>query len=240
MSKLLFSSADSLATFQQQNLHIRICSPATGNPELRWQMEQCIARHFAAIYGARVNHFMPVLLGLESEGEIKAVVGLRPADFEPLFLQQYLDQPIHSLIAQTSGLMAARETVVEVGNLVSTSPGMARLLIIALTHFLHTCEYQWVAFTGTPTLLNSFSRLTLSPVALADADPARLTQNAHDWGSYYATNPKVMAGFIPEGFLQLQAARVFERLTYQPDYQPNYQPDYQASRLMEVISRECA
>ena len=231
MSKLLFPATDMLASFKHQNLNIQICDCADGDTELRCRLESSVARHFATIYGARVSQFLPVLLGLESNSEIQAVVGLRPAGDGQLFLQQYLDQPIDRLIEQATAMATCESSVIEVGNLVSSSPGMARLLITALTHYLFASDFQWVAFTGTPLLLNSFSRLTLSPVVLADADPARLDQDAREWGSYYTTKPKVMAGYIPEGFRQLQSADVFHRLSYQPHYNANHQ---------EGKSRVCA
>mgnify|MGYP001949876551 FL=1 len=80
-----------------------------------------------------------------------------------------------------------------------------------------------MVFTGTPMLLNSFQRLTLSPIDLGPADPARLGEARHDWGSYYATQPRVMAGYIPEGLAQLQRRGTFERLSYQPCYLPDQQ-----------------
>jgi len=225
MSKLLFPATDRLASFEHQGLQIRICQRTDGDTELRRRLEQCITGHFASVYGAQISQFMPVLLGLESDDQIRAVVGLRPAGEGNLFLQQYLDTPIDRLIAYSSAIPVSEQNIVEVGNLVSGSPGMARLLITALTHYLYACGFQWVAFTGTPLLLNSFSRLTLSPVVLADADPARLDHDAQEWGSYYATGPKVMAGYIPEGYRQLEAADVFRRLSYLPAYAEHSQTE---------------
>lgn len=231
MSKLLFPATDRLASFEHQGLQIKICQRADGDTELRRRLEQCVTEHFASVYGAQISQFMPVLLGLESDSQIRAVVGLRPAGEGNLFLQQYLDEPIDRLIAHSSTMPASEQNIVEVGNLVSGSPGMARLLITALTHYLYTCGFQWVAFTGTPLLLNSFSRLTLSPVVLADADPSRLDHNVQEWGSYYATGPKVMAGYIPEGFRQLEAANIFKRLGFLPGY---------ALDMQEDVNRDCA
>ena len=218
MNQLFRSSTGVLGHFGDQDLTLRLSHRSDPDQSLRALMEQCVARHFATVYDARITQFMPQLLGLEKQGDIVAVVGLRPAGDEPLFLQQYLDAPIERLLAAASTLATAQQDIIEVGNLVSTSPGMARLLIIALTHYLHCIHFQWVAFTGTPILLNSFSRLTLSPVVLAEADPSRLGSDASQWGSYYATQPRVMGGYVPEGFQQLLSSNVFERLAYSPLY----------------------
>lgn len=206
-----------LARFPEQDLELMICSAQDADADLRARMESVVTGHFARIYGASVSRFMPLLLGLRQQGQILAVVGLRPAGDDALFLEQYLDEPVPHLLSRR-GLSAPRDTVIEVGNLVSTSPGLARLLIVALTHYLHSAGFKWVAFTGTPALLNSFSRLTLSPIDLGAADPARLGASASEWGSYYATHPHVMAGYIPEGFAQLCSKQIFQRLGFQPLY----------------------
>ncbi len=188
---------------------------------LRARLERFVHDCFADTYGANVSHFMPDLLGLCRQGELQASVGLRSAGEEPLFLEHYLDLPVCDAIRQHTDLPIHRDQVVEVGNLAALAPGAGRLLIIALTHYLATSGYTWVVFTGTPMLLNSFQRLTLSPIDLGPANPLRLGDARLDWGSYYATQPRVMAGYIPEGFNQLQSRGLFERLRYQPDYLQN-------------------
>ena len=220
LAQLLLANADHkdlLARFPQHNLELVICSSRDDDHDLRARMESVVTGHFARIYGASVSRFMPMLLGLRQQGQILAVVGLRPAADEALFLEQYLDEPVPQMISRR-GLAAPRDTVIEVGNLVSNSPGLARLLIVALTHYLQTAGFKWVAFTGTPALLNSFSRLTLSPIDLGVADPSRLGAGVAEWGSYYDTRPHVMAGYIPEGFVQLCSNQIFQRLGYQPLY----------------------
>ncbi|MEC8858680.1 MAG: thermostable hemolysin [Pseudomonadota bacterium] len=232
MSQLLCSSADLLGVIGQQGIKLRLSRRTDAHRQLREDMEQCVSQHFSNVYDAHITQFTPLLLGLEMQGEIVAVVGLRPASDEPLFLQQYLDAPIERLISAASTLAASTSDIIEVGNLVSTSPGMARLLIVALTHYLYCSQFKWVAFTGTPILLNSFSRLTLSPVVLADADPVRLGDGASQWGSYYATKPKVMGGYIPEGYRQLRLSDVFARLSYTPLYLSEIET--------EEANRDCA
>ena len=185
---------------------------------LRSRLESFVHDCFADTYGANVRQFMPELLGLCQQGTLQAGVGIRGGASGPLFLEHYLDQPVCDAIRQHTDLPVNREQVVEVGNLAALAPGAGRLLIIALTHYLATSGYTWVVFTGTPMLLNSFQRLTLSPIDLGPADPLRLGEARLEWGSYYATRPRVMAGYIPEGFNQLHRRGLFERMRYQPDY----------------------
>lgn len=195
-----------------------IGSIAPDDGAMRGQMETFVRSRFAEVYGARVSRLMPELIGLFRSGELLAVIGLRPAVGGPLFLETYLDLPACQMLRQRTGMPLAREHLVEVGNLAAVTPGAARLLISALTHYLAHRGFAWVVFTGTPMLLNSFQRLTLSPVDLGPADPVRLGDQRVEWGSYYATQPRVMGGHVPEGLAQLLCRGVLEREGYQPLY----------------------
>lgn len=182
-------------------------------------IETFIRERFAARYGARVRHFMPTLLQLEDDtGTRHGAVGVRSAALEPLFLERYLDRPIEAEIARHYGFAPARERIVEVGNLAAQGAGHARLLIVALTSLLVAQGYDWVVFTGTPEVLNSFSRLDLGPLLLGEADPVRMGDELADWGSYYDSHPKVMAGNIRRGHERLVSTGVYHRLAHQPLY----------------------
>lgn len=218
MSEPLAASPTPLATFDRHYVLELNSGKAACDPR-RSQLEAFVHQRFADTYGANTRHYMPQLLGVRQHDALQAVVGLRPASSaNQLFLEQYLDQPACAQIRLRSGMPVQRERLVEVGNLAALAPGAARVLIIALTHYLAAQGFTWVVFTGTAMLLNSFQRLALSPVDLGSADPARLGAQQAEWGSYYATRPRVMAGYIPEGLAQLHQRGVFQRLGYQPRY----------------------
>ncbi|WP_288252964.1 thermostable hemolysin [uncultured Hydrogenophaga sp.] len=163
-----------------------------------------IRRRFQQEHQAQLTHFMPRLLGLlDAAGALAGAAGCRPAASETLFLERYVDLPIEQAIAAVAGEPVARHEVVEVGNLAATSPGCARVLIVALTDWLAGQGYRWVAFTGTRSLLNSFRRLGLTPRVLAPADPARMGDTLSQWGRYYAQQPQVVFGEIPPAQRQL-------------------------------------
>ena len=86
------------------------------------------------------------------------------------------------------------------------------LSIIAITYLLAMGGLEWVAFTGNIGLVNSFHRLGLKPVTLCAADPARLGDDRHSWGSYYESKPWVHVGNIRAGFIHLRNAGMFNRL----------------------------
>lgn len=166
----------------------------------RRAFEDFIAARFARAYGARLTHFLPHLLGVQdSLGRWQAAAGYAAAGAQPLFLEQYLDQPVEQALAVALGAPIARGSVVEVGNLAANSAGMARALIPQLARHLHRMGYRWVAFTATRALRNSFHRLGLKPVPIAAADPARLADGGAHWGSYYDQDPVVVAGKISLG-----------------------------------------
>jgi len=178
--------------------------------------EAFIRERFAARHGARVHHFMPTLLRLDDDaGRLHGAVGVRSAADEALFLERYLDRPIEVEIARRTDLAPARARIVEVGNLAARGPGHARLLIVALTDLLVAHGFDWVVFTGTPEVLNSFHRLHLCPLPLGEADPARMGDELADWGSYYDTHPQVMAGDIRSGHERLVSRGLYHRLGHQ-------------------------
>lgn len=174
--------------------------------------EAFIQERFKAVHGAEIQHFMPELFGLsDGNGSLCAVVGVRPAISGPLFLEHYLDTPIERQIEAAAGRAVDRRGIVEVGNLAASTLGSARLSIITITWLLAMGGFEWVAFTGNAGLVNSFTRLGLRPVTLCAADPLRLGEDRHTWGSYYQTQPNVHVGDIRSGFLHLSKTGLFER-----------------------------
>ena len=61
-----------------------------------------------------------------------------------------------------------------------------------------------MVFTATRELIGIFRKLGLPLLALAPADPARLPEPVDDWGSYYESNPIVVAGRIRLGLERAQ------------------------------------
>lgn len=167
-------------------------------------LQAYIADVFCTMYGAEVRHFCDTLIGCQDQdGRWIAALGFSFAGDGVTFLEQYLDAPLEAEIASRTGAPVKRSQVVEVGNLAASHAGAARALIIRMTQYLHQQGMVWVAFTATRSLLNSFTRLRLNPVVLAEADPRRLPDAGKAWGSYYATKPQVMFGDIRSGYAQL-------------------------------------
>jgi hypothetical protein len=197
---------------QTETTQMLLVRALPGDPN-RGEFECFIQQRFRKAHGAEIRHFMPELFGMyDASGALCAVVGVRPASVEPFFLEGYLDEPIGSLISATDGNGVDRSAIVEVGNLAASDTANARMSIIAMTWLLAMGGLEWVAFTGNMGLVNSFHRLGLKPVTLCAADPARLGEDRHAWGSYYESKPWVHYGNIRCGFTHLSNIGLFARL----------------------------
>jgi len=167
--------------------------------------EKFISRCFARSFGARVAAFMPRLFSVQrSDGTVCGAFGLRSAQ-RPLFIEHYLDRPIEQAIGASAGIPVERRSIVEVGHFSGAFPGTMRALILLLIERLHSEGFEWVAFTGTHSLRNSFHRMGLFPLDLGeariDAVPA---ESRAAWGSYYEYSPRVLAGRIRDGFVAFE------------------------------------
>ena len=181
--------------------------------DCRSATENFIRERFFEHYGAHIQHFMPCLLALVDElGALRGAAGLRSAASGSLFLERYLDRPIEQEIRLRNGRVLNRNEIVEVGNFGTLAPGSARVLIVALTDLLVAQGFRWICFTGTPMLINSFQRLGLSPLCVGQARAECLGDEVADWGTYYQTHPKVMAGEIMGGHQRLLNSGAYQRL----------------------------
>jgi len=165
-----------------------------------------VSRVFEKTYGASITSFMPHFIKMcDRKGDIRAIVGYRPASSGKLFLENYLDLPVEEVLSKYLGTKVDRSSIVEVGNLAEQAPGDGRMAIIAATAFLHSAGYRWVVFTGVPRLRNAFARLGLIPQELAPADESRLPEKDQGrWGNYYKNRPVVYFGDIKQGHDNLQ------------------------------------
>lgn len=174
---------------------VRVSHHDAASPR-RAEVESFIRSTFSRHYGADVRSFAPQLMLVENDQGLVAASGWRSAKDAALFLENYLDQPIEQAMARLADQPAERSRIVEVGHLAAERNGGSLHVILALAAHLHQQGYEWVVFTATQELIGIFSRLGLPLLALAKADPARLGAAANDWGSYYDTEPVIVAGRI--------------------------------------------
>lgn len=174
----------------------------------RRDVEQFIAHVYRERYGATLHAYLPHLLAFrDGQGQLVAAVGLRLGSEGPLFVEQYLDEPVQALLSHREIANVGRDRIAEIGNFAATAPGVARELIVRLTAMLHAARVRWVLFAATQQLRNTLDRLHLVTVELGEASPERLTGDASPWGSYYQARPKVVCGNVAAGLALLHQAR---------------------------------
>jgi len=191
-----------------QALNLVRCPEGT---EVFEQIKRFACARYADVHQARLRHFLPVQMLLRDGPRWKASCGLRSAAVQPLFLEQYLDQPVEAALSALTGSTIQRSAIVEVGNLAG-EPGSARLMIMSLTRYLADSGVDFVVFTATSQLRQAFSRLGLSLWFLTDANPGRLHGGVDDWGRYYSQRPAVFAGSVAAGWAAIQQQPLLMRL----------------------------
>ena len=104
----------------------------------REALESFVRRGFRETHGATVRSFMPMLIGLyDATGSVVGVAGYRSAELEPLYLEQYLSEPIERAIArQRPGLLVFRAEVAEIGNFVCRDGEAAQAMVAVLAGLL--------------------------------------------------------------------------------------------------------
>lgn len=166
----------------------------------RQAVEDFIIKIYKQYYGAAIGVHYPILMSARNaEGQILAAVGFRSAADEPLFLEQYLRQPVETMLDTT------RERIVEIGNLASDGGGASLFLFAALSVYLHNKGFEKAIMTGTDFLQKRFHAMGLKLTRHVAADASLLLKKDEDWGSYYDTQPHVLSGSIDKGYKHLQA-----------------------------------
>jgi len=165
---------------------------------LRSELEAFVNAAFLRKHGAHVRSFMPTLLSWNVGGARLGVVGLRAAQEEALYLENYLEAPIERTLAERAGRQLPRARIVEIGHLASRNCLAAARIAAALPRYLLELEYEWIVFTGTRTVRGILGRLGAPLHELAPASAECVSATPDSWGRYYDAEPRVYAGFLPD------------------------------------------
>ena len=171
----------------------------------RHVIESCVAQKFEHQFSAQLSHFLPYLLSLRDSDQLGAIVGMQPAGQGTLFLEQYLDSCVEQAVAEKFQTPVDRSQIVEIGNLAAVQPGAVYIIFAVLASVLHEAGFKWVVCTATPQVESLLSNMQFPYEHICNADPARLEDNASDWGEYYSTRPRVIAGNVEEAARRLAA-----------------------------------
>lgn len=183
--------------------------------ESRKKAELAVKKIFRAAYGADITSYLPYLLTVEIKQRITAVVGVRSAAEQTLFLEQYLSTDIETAIKQINGLVIPRKNIVEIGNLVSCKTGISRQLFIVLAFALAKAEIEWVSFTATAQVEQLLAKLSLFPVVIAQANEQAIANGDDSWGSYYVDCPNVCVGNVFNAVHELRKSMIIREMVTQ-------------------------
>ncbi len=166
-----------------------VCANSSGRAAAERYVSECFAR----TYGASISSYMPLLLTMRCANELSSVAGVRAALTGPLFLENYLHQPVEVLLSEKTAQPVRRANIFELGNLAANRPGLSFMLYVVLANVMYRAGYDYAVFTATRQVARVVDKLNFSTFALAEANPDCLGSSASDWGSYYQNNPQVMA-----------------------------------------------
>ncbi len=170
----------------------------------RQRVENFIRTIYRDHYDADITVTYPTLMSVRNaDGEILAAVGFRLASEAPLFLEQYTRAPIEHMLSSIYAEDIRRDEIVEIGNLASAGKGASIFLFGAISSYLLNRHISYATVTGTEQLRKRFRLLGLQPHTLCNADRSLLEDTQNNWGSYYATQPKVLAGSLEASMAQL-------------------------------------
>jgi len=161
----------------------------------RHEVEAFIAEVFYQAYGAKVKNFMPKLIALRDDNNhLMAAFGMREASVSPLFLEQYVDDPIEVVIERSLCLNIQRAAITEIGNLAVVNPRNAGILISHVIEHSINAGVQLCVATAHHTLQNGLIKggCDVFPIHAVDVKRLPATEQA-DWGSYYDNQPQIIA-----------------------------------------------
>ena len=159
----------------------------------RADLERFISQKYRTTHAATLRAYMPRLVALTQESELTALIGIRGASEGTLFLEQYIDTPIESMISLHSSPTEDRKEIAEIGNFAANNIGAGSLLFTLLAQSLEKSGFKWMVFTATTEIEKMINRLGCQPTILSDANPEKIGEAAIDWGAYYQKAPRVMA-----------------------------------------------
>ena len=185
---------------------MRITAITPGHP-LRPAASRLICAIYYLNYGARITAFPKTIIGLiDKKDKVHAAAGLRDAS-EPFFSEYYLDAPVEVMIGGLAKARIGRDAIVEVSSLASRTPAISVRFMTGLVLYGEELGFDWAFFTATSRLEKLLRRMRLPLVTLGTASASRVP-NPGMWGSYYETDPRVLAfgreQLMP--FLRKQAA----------------------------------
>ncbi|HCF7765382.1 TPA: thermostable hemolysin, partial [Vibrio cholerae] len=115
----------------------------------RWnEAIKLVDERYQQAFDAHLTTYMPAYLALLDKQVMKSVCGYRIAEQEPLFLEQYLDEPADRLLAQRFACPIPRGKLIEFGHLASFGRGLSAFHFRLMAQQLVAMGFEWCIFTA--------------------------------------------------------------------------------------------
>ena len=150
-------------------------------------------KQFERRFSSDLEQFYPLILSYWTNNQIQASVGFRAAKDGPLFLEQYLDQPAELL------LNADRKSIVEIGGFAALNRAAALPLMRAAADSLQQLGFTTAVCAANRPIRSCRKKLGIELAEIGVANPELVGESRASWGSYYKSDPKVIAGDIAAG-----------------------------------------
>ena len=176
----------------------------------RKELETFIGKQFANAHQTTLNDFLPHLIGLGFPSDFHAAIGFSFASKNKLFLENYLESSVESLLSARLEKSVDRKYCVEVGNLAASRSGSILALFIILVGAMSNNGFKYFIFTAISPLREKFRRMGLKLEELGAADRYLITNSStSDWGSYYQNDPTVICCELKQALSLIEQNDVF-------------------------------
>jgi len=163
----------------------------------RASVEAFIVDRYRQAFGSAIVVDYPLLISLHAaSGMIVAAVGLRWANDDALFLEQYLTRNVESVLSGLFQRPVERRGIVELGSLAAKCSGATLYLICAVAAYMAKQDFDFALATSTDQLRRLFGLLNLELSSLGAARRDALNDQTRNWGTYYDHTPEVLVGSV--------------------------------------------
>jgi len=159
----------------------------------RNKVEEFIKDSYKKHFSANLNTFFPLILTVINieDDSIMGALGIRYADEENLFSENYLPDTVENSIFTHEKSFINRSKIIELGNFVVECKADIKFVLPAVSQFIKSLDVDWVVYTLTRPIKSYFNKFGIELNFLHDARAEAVNGAATDWGKYYKFNPAV-------------------------------------------------
>ncbi len=180
-----------------RGLQLNLLSPVDDE---RKSAEQFINEGYAKHFEAHLAEFSPIILTVKDfhSNRILGAVGLRYADGQSLFSENYLSESIESLLTEKNNQKIKRKQIIELSHFVVDQNTDVNVVFPMIGQFLKTLDVDWAVYTLSRPIKSAFQRLGIQLTHLQHAYAGAVKGGKTDWGHYYDFKPAVYFSNISE------------------------------------------